>query len=175
MIVWIIGLSGSGKSTLAHLVSKEVRLQGKKIVLLDGDEVRNLFGNDLGHDIKSREIAVERISRLCLFLDKQEIDVICSTVLHFPKWSDWCRNNLSNYFEVFIDAPLSQVMDRDIKGIYRQYENGEIDNVAGLDLPFSRPLSDLTIINDGTKKAFLMKAEPIIHRICNSADRNPNV
>ena len=47
MVVWIIGLSGAGKTTLAEKTVEEVRKKGKKIILLDGDSVREVWGDDL--------------------------------------------------------------------------------------------------------------------------------
>ena len=55
MIVWIIGLSGSGKTTLANEVTTILRSKNKKVVLIDGDQIRELYGNDLGHDLKDRK------------------------------------------------------------------------------------------------------------------------
>ena len=55
MVIWVIGLSGSGKTTLASEVVNIIRNRGRKIIFLDGDEVRNLFGNDLGHELRDRE------------------------------------------------------------------------------------------------------------------------
>ena len=43
-VIWITGLSGAGKSTLAHEVIARLRAQGEAVVMLDGDELRELFG-----------------------------------------------------------------------------------------------------------------------------------
>lgn len=55
MVIWIIGLSGSGKSTLANHLVKNIRGRNMKIVLLDGDIIRKLFGNDIDHSIEGRK------------------------------------------------------------------------------------------------------------------------
>ena len=46
MVIWIIGLSGTGKTTLATQVVEQIRQMNHKVVLLDGDLIRDLFGND---------------------------------------------------------------------------------------------------------------------------------
>jgi len=38
--LWFTGLSGAGKSTIANLVVDSLRARGRKVELLDGDEVR---------------------------------------------------------------------------------------------------------------------------------------
>ncbi len=43
-VIWITGLSGSGKSSLARLLSSQLRTQGMIVVMLDGDELRDVFG-----------------------------------------------------------------------------------------------------------------------------------
>lgn len=167
MVVWVIGLSGSGKTTLAEEIVDEVRRRGRKVILLDGDRVRELFGNDLGHDLADRRANAKRICRLCGFLDEQGIDVVCAILSLFPESRAWCRENLSAYYEIFIDAPLEQLMERDVKGIYSRYQRGEISDVAGLDLAFPRPETpDLLISNAGSRQALLDHARPIADRFC---------
>lgn len=156
MVIWIVGLSGSGKTTLSAQVVAEVRQRGRKVVLLDGDQVRELFGNDLGHDLAGRRANADRICRLCGFLDEQGVDVVCAVLSLFPESRTWCREKFSSYFEVFIDAPLDQLIERDTKGIYGRYLRGEIRDVAGLDLDFPRPdAADFVIFNSGSRQELL--------------------
>ena len=44
---------------------------------------------------------------------------------------------IRNYFEVFIDVPIS-VLKKRSKGIYKKFSKGLIKNVAGLDLKFDK-------------------------------------
>lgn len=166
MVIWIIGLSGSGKTTLSNQIVEDVRSRGRKVILLDGDRVRALFGNDLGHDLASRKVNADRICRLCSFFDDQGLDVVCAILSIFPESRTWCRENLSDYYEVFIEAPLDQLIKRDPKGIYGRYQRGEAKNVAGLDLAFPRPeRPDLVISNNGSKKSLLDHASAIADRL----------
>jgi len=169
MVVWLIGLSGSGKTTLADKIVTDLRLAEQTIVSLDGDILRELWGNDLGHDLESRRKNAQRICRLCQFLDQQGLDVVCAILSIFPESREWCRQNLSSYYEVFIDAPLNQVMERDVKGIYSRYKNGEVKDVAGLDLDFPIPKSPNLVINNYGKKEDLLGystqiVETILHK-----------
>ena len=167
MVIWIIGLSGSGKTTLSGQVVAQARQRGRKAVLLDGDRVRELFGNDLGYDLADRRANADRICRLCGFLDEQGVDVVCAIQSLFPESRTWCRENLSSYYEVFIDAPLDQLMERDAKGIYGRYLRGEIRDVAGLDLDFPRPdAANLVIVNSGSRQALLDHAASLVDHLC---------
>ena len=162
MIIWIIGLSGSGKTTLANEVATILRSKNKKVVLIDGDQIRELYGNDLGHDLKDRKKNADRINNICEFLDKQDIDVVCAILSLFPESRDRCRKNLKKYFEVYIDADIKTLKKRDTKGLYEKFEKGERFNVAGLDLDFPKPNNpDLVIENNKSKKEFLEFADKL--------------
>lgn len=167
MVVWLIGLSGSGKTTLSERVALDVHLRGRQVVVLDGDRVRELFGNDLGHSMADRRVNAERICRLCGFLDEQGVDVVCAILSLFPESRAWCRENLSTYYEVFIDAPIEQLMERDSKGIYTKFSKGQIDNVAGLDLKFPIPENpDLVIKNIDSLEELLEYSTVLADKIC---------
>jgi len=162
MIVWIIGLSGTGKTTLATEVVKIVRGKGQKVVLIDGDVMRKVFGSENDHSISGRKKNAERICALCGMLDDQGIDVVCSFLSMFEESREWNRKNLNNYFEIYLKTNMSILKSRDQKGLYSAFEKGEINNVVGLDLKFEEPKKpDLIIENNGTKTIFLKSANEI--------------
>ena len=172
MVIWIIGLSGVGKTTLAEKVVNCVRERGRQVVLLDGDEIRALFNNDLGHDMESRKENAGRICRLCAMLDKQGIDVICAILSLFAESRNWCRENLSSYFEVFIDSPIELLIKRDSKGLYGRYARGEINEVAGLDLEFRPPsCPEMIIKNTGGLDELIKHASIISEKICEKVSK----
>lgn len=166
MVVWIIGLSGAGKTTLANEVITQVRCVQPNVVLIDGDMLREVFDNDLGHTMEDRRTNAKRICQLCKLLDDQGINVVCAILSLFPESRSWNRDNLKNYYEIFIDTPIKDLVQRDYKGLYRKFNNGEIRDVAGMDLDFPRPEHpDLTINNTGSKEKLLDYAKFIMHKI----------
>ena len=166
MVIWIIGLSGTGKTTLANSLVNKIRSSGKPVALVDGDQVRLLFKNDLGHDIKSRKINAERICQLCLFLESQEINVVCAILSVFKESREWCRSNFKNYYEVFIDTPLEILKQRDSKSIYSRFNKGLINNVAGLDLDFPIPKFSNLIIKNNDSLENLLSYKDLIFNEC---------
>jgi adenylylsulfate kinase len=166
MVVWIIGLSGTGKTTLANAVVEIVRRSQSNIVLIDGDMIREVFGNDLGYTMEDRLINAQRICQLGKFFEDQGINVVCAILSIFPETRAWNRSNLKNYYEVFIDTPIESLIKRDSKGIYSKFVRGEIQDVAGMDIEFLRPdNTDLIINNTRSKRELLAYAEPIAHKI----------
>jgi len=169
MIVWIIGLSGAGKTTLAKEVVIQVRRVQRNVVLIDGDMIREVFGNDLGHTIGDRKRNADRISKMCKFLDDQGVHVVCAILSLFPDSRLWNRKNIENYHEVFIDTPMDDLTMRDSKGIYRKFLKGEIRDVAGMDIEFPPPDSaDLVIKNNSSLEILLGYAEMIAAKIIGS-------
>ena len=149
MVIWLIGLSGAGKTTLAEKVVNESNMTGSKTILIDGDIIRKIFNNDLGYSLDDRLKNAQRICQLCKFLDDNGINVVCAILSIFPQSREWNRKNIKNYYEVFIDTPIEQLIERDVKGIYKKYREGEISNVAGMDIEFPIPENpDLIIKNN---------------------------
>ena len=148
MVIWILGLSGAGKSLLSLELKDELKKDFGEFIILDGDVVRRVFGNDLGFSIEERNINASRISKLALFLSQNNINVIVSVLSLFPEWLKWNRENIKEYYEIFIDVPISILKARNRKNIY--FLNGkENKNVVGVDINFIKPIKpDLKISND---------------------------
>lgn len=153
MVLWLIGLSGSGKTTVGRELWSEWKKIDPSVVFLDGDELREVWGDSLGHSIEARRKNARRISHLCLMLDRQGINVVACVLSMFPEWQDWNRQKFSRYFEVFLRVPMHILEQRDPKGIYRRFRNGELSDVVGLDIEFPEPLSPDLIINHGDSDA----------------------
>ena len=166
MVIWLIGLSGAGKSTLAKEIVARANRESNRTVLLDGDVIREIFGNDLGYSMEDRLKNAQRICQLGKFLDSQGFNVVTAILSLFPKSREWNRENIENYYEVFIDSPIENLIERDSKGLYAKYKRGEISEVAGMDIDFPKPeKADLVIKNISSKESLLNYAEPIIEKL----------
>ena len=166
MVVWIIGLSGAGKSILANEIFLRAKKEENKTILLDGDLIREIFGHDLGYSIKDRFKNAQRICQLGKFLDDQGFNVVTAILSLFPENREWNRNNIKNYYEVFIDVPLEDLIKRDPKGLYEKFNKGEISDVAGMDIQFTKPERvDLVIKNTGSKESLLNYAELVAKKL----------
>jgi adenylylsulfate kinase-like enzyme len=166
MVVWIIGLSGAGKTTLATEVVRQLRTKVPNVVLIDGDTVREMFGNDLGHSIEGRRRNADRICRLCKLLDSQGIHVICAILSLFPESREWNRQNLPDYYEVYIDTPIDDLKKRDSKGLYGRFARGEIREVAGMDIEFPVPdRAHLVILNSQSRGDLVGYSSEIVDHV----------
>lgn len=155
MVVWFIGKSGTGKTTVSKLVYEELKKEIPNLVRLDGDVLRDVFGNDADHTIEGRRKNAVRISNLTKMLADQGIHVIAAVLSIFPEWQEWNRENIADYAEVYMKASMETLKVRDIKNLYEPALKGEIENVVGVDIPFPEPENaDLVINNDKQRENF---------------------
>ena len=142
-VIWITGLSGAGKSTLAHEVVAKLRESGEAVVMLDGDELREVFGavaaNANNHGREGRLALAMQYAHLCRVVAAQGLTVVIATISLFREVHTWNRSNLPGYFEVYLNVPVEELRRRDPKGIYRRFDAGELTHVAGLDLLIDEP------------------------------------
>ncbi len=163
MVTWMIGLSRAGKTTLSKLLYEKIKLQFDNVVLLDGDIIRDLFGNDVDHSIEGRRKNAERLSHLSKFLSDQNIHVIAAVLSIFPEWQKWNRENIIDYQEVYISASIETLQKRDLNNLYSQAKAGKIKNVVGIDIPFPEPKNaDLIIENNKEISDFNPMLEKIL-------------
>ena len=160
-VIWIMGLLGAGKTTLANELTARLRQGGLQPILLDGDILRNLFkvsGNTIDtHNRESRIKLALKYALMCELLSSQGFTVVIATISMFDEVYTWNRQNIPNYFEVYLKVPLKELRDRDPKNIYRRYDDGDLKNVAGLDLLVDQPYSShLTL--DFETQSFIWKS-----------------
>lgn len=140
MVVWITGISGAGKTTLCAALCTLLKPRLAELVVVDGDTVREIFGNDLGHSEPERVRQIRRIQALARELDRQGLVVLVAAVYARVDLLQWNRATFSDYFEVHLDAPLTLVQSRDAKGLYAKAARGEMPDVVGLDVPWHPPV-----------------------------------
>ncbi|KAF9949538.1 Adenylyl-sulfate kinase [Mortierella alpina] len=145
LTIWFTGLSASGKSTLAsaleqHLVSLKIAAYR-----LDGDNIRFGLNKDLGFGPEARTENIRRIAEVSkLFADSTQI-AITAFISPYISDRDAARKlheeaNIP-FVEVFADAPLSVVEERDPKGLYKKAKAGEIKEFTGISAPYEAPVN----------------------------------
>jgi adenylyl-sulfate kinase len=139
-VVWMTGLSGAGKTTIALILVDELHKRGLKVERLDGDVVRQSLTRDLGFSKEDRDKNIERVAFVAKLLSRNGIGCICSFISPYQAVRDNVRAETTNFLEVFIDAPLEVVMERDVKGMYKKAIAGEIPNFTGISDPFEAPV-----------------------------------
>lgn len=140
-VLWMTGLSGAGKTTIALILVEELKERGLRVERLDGDVVRQSLTRDLGFTKEDRDKNIERVTFVAKLLSRNGVACICSFISPYQRVRDQVRAETTNFIEVFIDAPLEVVMERDVKGLYAKAVAGEIPNFTGISDPFEAPTS----------------------------------
>jgi bifunctional enzyme CysN/CysC len=140
-VLWFTGISGAGKSTIANLVEKKLFGMGRHTYLLDGDNVRHGLNRDLGFTDADRVENIRRVSEVARLMSDAGLIVLVSFISPFRAERQLARSLLKQgeFFEIFVDLPLSEAEKRDPKGLYRKARAGEIKNFTGIDSPYERP------------------------------------
>ena len=123
-VYWVTGLSGAGKTTIGTLLYQTLRQQ-RTTVLLDGDALRQIYGDDIGYHTDDRRRMAMRNAKLCKFLAQQGIDVICCTIGMFDAVREWNRQEIEHYYEIYLKVTPEVLCQRDQKGLYSGVRNGK--------------------------------------------------
>lgn len=85
MIYWLTGASSAGKTVYAKRLKKHFEELGGNVLLLDGDEVRDVDGNNDYSD-QARERHIMTIAKFAAIAEKQGFIVIIALVSPKKKW-----------------------------------------------------------------------------------------
>lgn len=165
MVIWFIGLSGSGKTTISSRFIEVIKEKtNKHIIHLDGDEIRFLFENK-DYSVNGREKNAKVISNLSNFLNDNDVIVIASVLSIFPNWQLWNRQNITNYFEIYVKVDFERLLEREVKSLYKDALSGQIKNVVGVDIKFPEPNPDYILDNNEDGLDFSAKFDEIIYQM----------
>ncbi|MGH7843111.1 MAG: adenylyl-sulfate kinase [Candidatus Binataceae bacterium] len=147
--LWFTGLSGSGKSTLANLVADELRSRGRRVEILDGDEVRTNLSKGLGFSKEDRDTNIRRIGYVCKLLARNGVIAISAAISPYRDVRDEVRKMHDHFFEAYVECSLEKLVERDVKGLYKKAIAGEIKNFTGVSDPYEAPLHAELVLNSG--------------------------
>jgi bifunctional enzyme CysN/CysC len=141
-VLWLTGLSGAGKSTIADLVEQRLFSAGVHTCVLDGDNVRHGLNCDLGFSAEDRDENIRRVAEVAKLMVQSGLVVIAAFISPLRAERDAARALFEpcEFVEIFVDAPLAVVEERDPKGHYQRARAGEIKGLTGVDAPYEPPL-----------------------------------
>ncbi len=162
-ILWFTGLSGAGKTTIAYGIKERLKQENIKIIVLDGDKLRNGINKDLGFSLEDRKENIRRVAEIAKLFKDEGFLTIVSFISPTKEIRDLAKNIVSedDFVEVFINAPLEKCVQRDVKGLYKKAISGEISNFTGINSPYERPVNP-DIIIDTAKLTVEESVEKII-------------
>jgi adenylylsulfate kinase len=149
-ILWFTGLSGAGKSTLAEFVGTRLKELGHKVEILDGDEVRENLSRGLSFSKEDRDTNIRRIGFVANLLARNGVVAITAAISPYREVRDELRGKAQAPFvEVFVDAPLAVVEQRDTKGLYAKARAGKVPQMTGVNDPYEPPTKPEVVAKTG--------------------------
>ncbi|MDX2226218.1 MAG: adenylyl-sulfate kinase [Verrucomicrobiae bacterium] len=144
-VVWLTGLSGAGKSTIANELEKELFLRGMQVAALDGDNLRFGLCKNLGFSREDRSENIRRAAEVARLMADHGLIVVVSLISPFridrAAAREIAREGALDFFEVYVNAPLSLCEERDPKHLYKKARAGEISDFTGISSPYEVPES----------------------------------
>ena len=138
--LWFTGMSGAGKSTLAAAVRDVLVATGRRVEILDGDEVRRTLSEGLGFSRADRDTNVRRVGLVARLLARNGVVAIAAMISPYRDTREEVRrSHESPFIEAFVDCSLSELIRRDRKGLYTRALRREIDQFTGVTDPYEAP------------------------------------
>lgn len=148
--VWLTGLPSAGKTTIAHELAGRLRAGGRRVEVLDGDEIREFLSAGLGFSREDRHTNVQRIGFVAELLACNGVLALVPVIAPYADSRDAVRKrheaNATPYVEIHVATPVEVCSVRDVKGLYAKQAAGEISGLTGVDDPYEEPVApDLRI------------------------------
>ncbi|MBI0296982.1 adenylyl-sulfate kinase [Streptomyces sp. PRKS01-29] len=141
--VWLTGLPSAGKTTIAYALAERLRGEGRRVEVLDGDEIREFLSSGLGFSREDRHTNVQRIGFVAELLASHGVTVLVPVIAPYADSREAVRKRHQRegtpYLEVHVATPVEVCSERDVKGLYAKQAAGEIAGLTGVDDPYEAP------------------------------------
>jgi adenylylsulfate kinase len=141
--IWLTGLPSAGKTTIANELAEGLRAEGRRVEVLDGDEIRTFLSAGLGFGRADRDTNVQRIGLVAEVLARNGVTVLVPVIAPYADSREAVRKrhegSRTPYLEVHVATPVEVCSARDVKGLYAKQAAGEIAGLTGVDDPYEAP------------------------------------
>ncbi|WP_405798411.1 adenylyl-sulfate kinase [Streptomyces sp. NBC_01506] len=141
--VWLTGLPSAGKTTIATEVAGRLRASGRRVEVLDGDEVRRFLSAGLGFSRADRYTNVQRIGLVAEIIARNGILAVVPVIAPYADSREAVRERHEAsgtlFLEVHVATPVEVCSVRDVKGLYARQAAGRLKGLTGVDDPYEPP------------------------------------
>jgi adenylyl-sulfate kinase len=145
--LWMTGLSGAGKSTISAELERRLRALGKKVEIMDGDEVRTNLSKGLGFSKEDRDTNIKRIGFVSKLLTRNGVFVIGAAISPYRDTREFVKQDIKDFIEIYVKCSLEELVRRDVKGLYAKAIKGEIQHFTGVSDPYEEPLNPDVLVD----------------------------
>ncbi|MDP3235134.1 MAG: adenylyl-sulfate kinase [Myxococcales bacterium] len=138
--VWLTGMLGAGKTTLAEYIAARLRQVGRKVEVLDEDDLgESLWGEIEGANKEERVVISRRLGVVADLLTRNGVCTLVACASPYKAVRDENRRLIQRYVEVYVNCPTEDLIKRDSSGKYKKALAGEIPNFVGITEPYEPP------------------------------------
>jgi adenylylsulfate kinase len=145
--VWITGLPFTGKKDTARILARRLNLLNYRTEVLIGGQIRRKYEKKLGFTKEEIYKNVRRIAFECKLLSENDVIAIAVTISPYRELREECRELVGNFVEVYHRCPLEVLKQRDKKGLFRKAEEGQLQNVAGISIPYEESAQPEVVVD----------------------------
>ncbi|WP_398954022.1 adenylyl-sulfate kinase [Streptomyces sp. GC420] len=141
--VWLTGLPSAGKTTIAGHLAERLRAAGRRVEVLDGDEIRRFLSAGLGFSREDRNTNVQRIGLVAEVLARNGVIALVPVIAPYADSREAVRKRHeasgTPYAEIHVATPVEVCSRRDVKGLYARQAAGRLTGLTGVDDPYEAP------------------------------------
>ncbi|MGW0552277.1 adenylyl-sulfate kinase, partial [Streptomyces altiplanensis] len=131
--VWLTGLPSAGKTTIAYELAGRLKAEGRRVEVLDGDEIREFLSAGLGFSREDRHANVQRVGLVAEVLARNGVTALVPVIAPYADSREAVRKRHQSsdtpYLEVHVATPVEVCSVRDVKGLYARQAAGEISGL----------------------------------------------
>jgi sulfate adenylyltransferase len=148
--VFFTGLSGSGKSAIAKVLRALLLAEGRRVTLLDGDEVRQHLSAGLGFSREGRDMNIRRIGYVAGEITRHGGVVICAAIAPYEAARREVQERVTavgGFVLAHVSTRLEVCEQRDAKGLYAKARAGILKEFTGISDPYEPPEAPTIVLD----------------------------
>ncbi len=151
--VWLTGMLGAGKTTLADYIAARLRQVGRKVEVLDEDEVGDALWGEIEDTKEDRILVTRRLGVVADMLTRNGVCTLVAATSPYKGAREENRRLIQRYLEVYVNCPTDDLIKRDSTGKYKKALAGEIPNFVGITEPYEPPSSPEVTVQTNIEQA----------------------
>ncbi len=150
--VWLTGMLGAGKTTLAEYIAARLRQVGRKVEVLDEDDLGEALWGEIEGSTKEERITIaRRLGFTAELLTRNGVATLVAGTAPYKSVREENRRLIQRFVEVYVDCPTDDLIKRDTTGKYKKALAGEIPNFVGITEPYEPPNGAEVTIRSNTE------------------------